>query len=258
MIITDKHTLKLYQQAGALSVKILGQLHRAVKPGVLPIKIDQLAEELCRKYRVRPAFKGVNPANPYQYSTCISINDVVVHGLPGRTKKIKPGDIVKVDFGLVYQGLYTDHCFTVIVSPATKAKVKLVAAAKDTVLQAIPLAVSGNHVGDLGAVMQQRAKVDGFDVLKQYTGHSIGRTLHDLPAVPAFGSKVDGPKLEKGMVLCLESQVVAGSDQVKVAEDGWSVQTRDGGLSAMFEYMVVVQDTSPLLLTETRDWEIIV
>ena len=114
MIITNQHTLELYQQAGALSTKILRELKAAVKPGVVPLDLDRLAENLCRENNVRPAFKGVNPGNPYQYSTCISVNEVVVHGIPGR-RPLQTGDVVKVDFGLVYQGLYTDHCFTVVV-----------------------------------------------------------------------------------------------------------------------------------------------
>lgn len=258
MTITNPHVLQLYQEAGKLSTEILAQLKNAVRPGILPMEIDQLAESLCQKNQVRPAFKGVNPQNPYQYSTCISINNVVVHGIPGDKDKIKAGDVVKVDFGIVYQGLYTDHCFTVAVGRYTPESKSLISAARDAVAAAIPLAVSGNTTGDLGARMQAIAKGSGFDVLKQYTGHGIGRLLHELPAIPAFGEPKTGTKLENNMVLCLEAQVVAGSDQVVVADDGWSVKTRDGGLSAMFEYMVVVGEKEPEVLTPTLDWGMIV
>lgn len=258
MIITNQHTLKLYQKAGDLSTKILSELKDAVKPGVLPIKIDQLAESLCQKNNVRPAFKGVNPGNPYRYSTCISVNDVVVHGMPGKVKPIQIGDVIKVDFGLVYQGLYTDHCFTVVVGKFTPLIKKLVTVARDAVQAAIPLAVSANTTGDLGYAMQSKTESAGFNVLKQYTGHGIGRTLHDGPAIPAHGQRKTGTPLEKNQVLCLEAQVVTGSDQVTVAGDGWSVKTIDGGLSAMFEYMVVVGEKRPILLTPTLDWGMIV
>lgn len=258
MIITNHHDLVNYQRAGALSTQILRELKLAVKPGILPIEIDRLAESLCRKNQVKPAFKGVYPANPYQYSTCISVNDVIVHGIPSQTEKLKAGDVVKVDFGLVYQGLYTDHCFTVAVGQFTPASKSLVTAARDAVAAAIPLAIAGNTTGDLGNRMQTIAQNNGFDVLKQYTGHSIGRTLHDPPAIPAFGEKKTGTLLEKNLVLCLEAQVVTGSDQVKVADDGWSVKTIDGGLSAMFEYMVIVGEKQPILLTPTLDWGMIV
>jgi methionyl aminopeptidase len=258
MIITRKHDRDLYLKAGALSTEILSKLKAAVKAGVLPIEIDALAEKLCRKNSVRPAFKGVNPYNPYQYSTCISLNDVVVHGIPSRTEPIKAGDIVKVDFGLIYQGLYTDHCFSVIVGKSSPQKEKLLKSARDSVQQAVKLAIAGNRVGDLGAAMYLGVKKDGFDVLKQYTGHGIGRSLHEMPAIPAFGQKGTGEVLEPGMVLCVESQVVTGSDKVKVAPDGWSVVTVDHGNSAMFEYMVIVDRDKPCVLTDTRDWEMIV
>jgi len=258
MIITDQHTLKLYQRAGELSTKILSHLKNAVKPDVLPIEIDQLAESLCQKNHARPAFKGVNPVNPYRYSTCISINDVVVHGIPSRKNPIKVGDVVKVDFGLVHQGLYTDHCFTVVVGKFTPLTKKLVTVARDTVQAAIPLAISGNTAGDLGWTMQSKTQSAGFNVLKQYTGHGIGRTLHDNPAIPAHGQPHSGATLESNQVLCLEAQVVTGSDQVEVDADGWSVKTKDGGLSAMFEYMVIVGKKQPFVLTQTLDWDIMV
>ncbi|MDZ4229182.1 MAG: type I methionyl aminopeptidase [Patescibacteria group bacterium] len=257
MIITSQHDLILYQKAAKLSTQILSQLKQAVKPGILPIKIDELAEKLCQTNHARPAFKGVNPANPYRYSTCISINDVVVHGVPSKTRPIQAGDVVKVDFGLIYQGFYTDHCFTVVVKPFTPQTKKLVTVARTAVQAAIPLAITGNTTGDLGAIMQAKAEKAGFNVLKQYTGHGIGRTLHDGPAIPAHGQPKTGALLEKNQVLCLEAQVVTGGDQVAVAEDGWSVKTQDGGLSAMFEYMVVVGNTRPLILTQTLDWEMI-
>lgn len=258
MIITNPHVLKLYQEAGRLSAKILGRLKQAIKPGILPIEIDRLAESLCQKNHVRPAFKGVNLLNPYQYSTCISINEVVVHGIPSGKVKIKAGDVVKVDFGIVYQGLYTDHCFTVAVGRFTPESKNLIVTARDAVAAAIPLAVAGNTTGDLGARMQALAESGGFAVLTQYTGHGIGRTLHDRPAIPAFGAPGTGDRLEKNMVLCLEAQLVTGNNEVVTASDGWSVVTRDGGLSAMFEYMVVVGEKQPLVLTETRDWGMIV
>lgn len=258
MIITNKNDLKNYLRAGELSTKILAKLKQAVRPGVLPITIDNLAKDLCHQHRVKPAFVGVNSQNPYHWATCISVGDVVVHGIPSKTEAMKNGDVVKVDFGLVYQGLFTDHCFTVVIGQPSREVNKLVTTARDAVQAAITLAVEGRTTGDLGHKMQAIVRRHGFDVLKQYTGHGIGRTLHDPPAIPAYGEPKTGSQLEKNMVLCLEAQVVAGSAQVNVAADGWSVRTLDGGLSAMFEYMVVVGKSRPLVLTETLDWDMIV
>ncbi len=258
MIITSRHDRDLYTRAADLSTEILFKLKNTVKAGVYPIEIDELAETLCKKNSVRPAFKGVGTYNPYQYSTCISINDVVVHGIPSKTEAIKAGDIVKVDFGLIYKGFYTDHCFSVIVGKGDKNKVKLVTSARDSVQKAVSLAAAGNRLGDLGAAMHAGVKKFGFDVLKQYTGHGIGRSLHESPAIPAFGRPGTGEVLETGMVLCIESQVVSGSDKVKVAADGWSVKTVDQGNSAMFEYMVIVGRDKPYILTNTLGWGMMV
>ncbi len=259
MIISNQKDLKLYQQAANLSTQILAQLRLKLKPGIYPVEIDNLAKKLCLKHRVKPAFQGVASKDKvYDYATCISINDTVVHGAPGSIGKIKVGDLVKVDFGLIYQGLYTDHCFTVAIKKLTPSKKKLIQVAKDSVWQAVQQAVTGAAVGDLGSTMHSIALANGFDVLKQYTGHGIGRTLHDQPIIPAHGQPHTGVKLETGMVICVESQVVTGSDQVYLSPDGWSVKTKDKGNTAMFEYMVVVRPKAPLVLTPTFDWPIVV
>jgi len=259
MIITTKKELDLYKQACLLSTQILKQLKDAVKPDIYPIEIDQLADQLCVQHNVIPSFRGVkNKDKVYQYATCISINDAVVHGVPSKTKKIQIGDLVKVDFGIYYQNIYTDHCFTVAVKKLSPKNKKLILTAKKAVQSSIPIAITGNTVGDLGHLMQTIAVNNGFDVLKQYTGHSIGKTLHEPPTIPAHGQKGEGQVLEKGMVLCLEAQLVTGSDQVFIDKDGWTVKMKDGGNTAMFEYMIVVQDKKPILLTPTLNWPIIV
>lgn len=259
MIITNKAQLQVYKQACQLSTQILNQLRLALKPGIYPIKIDKLADQLCQKHNLAPAFKGVKHKNKvYQYATCISINDTVVHGVPSSTRKIKVGDIVKVDFGIIYQGYYTDHCFTVAINQLTPQAKKLITTTQKAVQSAIPQAITGNTVGDLGHTMQTIAQAAGFDVLKQYTGHSLGKTLHEPPTIPAHGQPHAGKTFKKGLVLCLEAQLVTGSDKVVIDQDGWSVRMADGGNTAMFEYMVVVQDKKPIILTPTLDWPIVV
>lgn len=259
MIITTKTQLQTYKKAALLSTKILAQLRNALKPGIYPIEIDQLAAKLCQKHNVKAAFKGVKHKDKvFNYSTCISINHTVVHGVPSSTRKIQVGDIVKVDFGIIYQGFYTDHCFTVAINQTTPQTKKLILATKKAVQAAIPKAITDNTVGDLGHTMQTIAVNNGFDVLKQYTGHSLGKTLHEPPTIPAHGKPHAGNKLKKGLVICLEAQLVTGSDKVIIDKDGWSVSMADKGLTAMFEYMVVVQDKNPILLTPTLDWPIVV
>lgn len=258
MIINSQKDLLVYQKAADIAMKILFKLNQSLKPGIFPIDIDQLAFQLCDQHHVKPAFLGVGGRHtPYQYATCISVNDTAVHGIPSRTEKFQSGDLIKIDFGIVYQGFYTDFCITSGLKQLTPAQIQLIHVAKKSVRESIKQAISGHTTGHIGSVMQAVAKKSGFDVLKQYTGHGIGKTLHESPIIPAHGIPGQGELLQPGMVVCLESQLVSGSDQVEISEDGWSVKTIDHGPVAMFEYMVVVGD-KPLVLSPTFDWPIVV
>ncbi len=257
MIIQDKNTLKNYQKAGEISTEILGQLREKIGVGVSALEVEQLADQLCQERGLTPAFKGVGEAhNQYQYITCISINDTVVHGVPN-DHKFEKGDVVKVDFGIKYKGLNTDHCFTVGVGSVEPRDLKLIKSAQRGIQAAAKKAVVGNYTGDLGYTMQTEASQQGFTVAKEFVGHGIGRTLHDDPQIPAFGQPRSGKKLKQGMVLCVEAQYLAGGDSVYIENDGWTVKTVDRANSAMFEYMVVVQEEEPVFLTPTLDWPII-
>ena len=257
MIISSPQQLKQYQTVAKISTEVLWQLHQKTRAGVTPLAIDQLADQLCKKYQVTPNFKGVgSPKNPYQYATCISVNDVVVHGIP-QDIPLKEGDLVKVDFGIVKDGLNTDHCFTVGIGQLTEINQTLLEVGRKAVLKAAQQAKVGKTVGDLGHIMESTAGKYDFTVTEQYVGHGIGRSLHEEPQIPAWGEPKDGVKLQKGMVLCIEAQVIAGNPDVYTAADGWSVKTSDGSNAVMFEYMVVV-DTKPIFLTPTMDWSLTV
>lgn len=259
MIIKSKPQLNTYLQATKISTQILKQLKDATQAGVKPIEIDDLAQDLCRQHQVKPAFLGVpGTKGPYQHATCISINDTIVHGVPSGNYKIRVGDIVKLDFGIIYQGLYTDHCITVGVGKLDPKDQLLVETTREAVQIAAKAAIVGNTTGYLGHLMHSTVQEKGFDVLKNYIGHGIGHSLHESPQVPAFGQPMSGQILKKGMVICVEAQVVAGSDRSYTASDGWSVKTRDGQNSAMFEYMVMVGKRKPKILTKTMDWDILV
>lgn len=256
MIIKNDQELKIYQTACGLSMKILKQIAFSVKPGMLPIEIDNLSQKLCRENQVKPAFLGVGQPK-YPNATCICVNDAAVHGIPSQTKQFQVGDLVKIDFGIIHQDFYTDFCVTVVVEKfIDEVSRRLVETAKKAISSSIAKAIPGNFTGDCGHVMYSIAKANGFDVLKRYTGHGIGHTLHDLPGIPAWGDPHTGSLLMEGMVICLEAQIVEKSDQVEVAEDNWTVKTIDGGRVAMFEYMVMVQNP-PLVLSPTFDWPLI-
>jgi len=260
MIVKGRRQLKRYQKVAQLSTDVLSRLVKAVKPGVYPIDIDNLAKQLCLKHQSQPAFINVSGEHlPYSYATCISVNDTVVHGIPSATTVFKKGDIVKLDFGLIKDRLYTDQCVTVSVGQPSDKNRQLIIAGRKAVQSAVLKAVVGNTVGDLGHAMQSVALSFGFDVLKQYTGHGIGLSLHESPIIPAHGQPHTGDSLKKGMIICVEAQLVTGSDQVFTdKKDGWSVKTKDGGQSAMFEYMVMVDYQRPVVLTPTLNWDFVV
>jgi methionyl aminopeptidase len=258
MIIKNKLELVKYQKIADLSTKILKQLKDAIKIGITPLEVDQLAFKLIKENKARAAFYKVKgTTKEYQHATCISVNDTVVHGIPDNSP-FESGDVIKLDFGIIKDNLYTDHCFTVGLGDVSEKDKKLINITKEAVQQAAKKAVVGNTTGDLGYTMQSVAEKSGFSIAKEFVGHGIGKTMHDFPQVPDYGVEKSGVKLEKGMVLCVEAQVIAGSNNIYIEKDGWTAKTVDHSKSAMFEYMVVVGEKKPVFLTKTLDWPILV
>lgn len=256
MLINSDQQLAKYQAVAKLSTEILWQLWQATQVGAVPLAIDALAEKLVRQHGCTPAFQGVgSKKNPYRHTTCIGVNDTVVHGIP-TTTALQSGDVVKVDFGLISpEGFYTDHCFTKIVGEAAPEDVRLLKVARQGVANAARLAVAGKQVGDLGFAMQQSAEAAGFSTVKELVGHGIGYTMHDEPQIPAWGTPKKGLTLKRGQVLCVESQVIASPDDgVYLDDDGWTIKATTGAKAAMFECMVVVGEKKPTILTPNLDW----
>lgn len=258
MIINSSQDLATYKKAIAISMEIMTQLRDAIKPGIYPIQLDELAEKLCGQHGVTSSFKGVvNGRLTYQHQSCISVNDEILHGIPSAQRALVEGDLIKVDFGIIYQGFHTDHCFTVGVGKVSKEDQKLLEVGRQAVLNAVKLAKPGNRTQDLGHAMHQTSYQAGFDTLKEYVGHGIGMSLHERPEIPAYGRPGHGEKLKKNMIVCVECQVVTGSDQVYITRNGWTVKTRDQGKGVMFEFMVRV-DKKPEILTQTQNWPLVV
>lgn len=253
MIVRNSKEENILVEAGRISVKILEELKENIKVGSTPLDIDNQAGLLCRKYGVHPAFKRVNG---YSFNTCISINDVAVHGIP-KDIPLKKGDLISIDFGIVYKKMYTDHCWTWSIGKPDSKNLKLLLAGRKAVENALPKAVVGNRTGDLGYEMDSEASKNGFTTLSIFVGHGIGKTLHDDPDIPAYGDKGKGTLLEDGMVICIECQVVDDVDDVKIDKDGWSAKTVHGGNSVMFEYMVIVREKEPIIITNTLDWDMV-
>lgn len=254
MIINKPKDEKILREGCSISVSILKQLGEDIREGITPLELDRKAGVLCREFNVDSAFKRVNG---YNFNTCISVNDVAVHGIPNDIP-LKKGDLISIDFGIIHKGMYTDHCWTWSVGKPNKENEKLIKAGRQAVENCIPLAISGNHTGDLGNEMERVAKENGFNVLKMFIGHGIGKTLHDSPDIPAFGKKGSGTLLVDGMVICIECQVVDDTGEIEIDRDGWSAKSKNGGNSVMFEYMVVVGKDKPIVLTDTLEWDTVV
>lgn len=226
--------------------------------GVFPIEIDQKAFELCKKYSVQPSFYGVQgQREKYKYASCISLNDEAVHGIPSSTREIQPGDLVKLDFGIIDDTYFTDHCVTVGIGKVKNKDIKLLEVGKQAILNGVAQAKTGKMIGDIGHAIESTSRKSGFDTIKYYIGHGIGHHLHEDPEVPASGKMNTGKTLKEGQVLCIEAQVVAGKPSISMDPDGWTVRTKDGKNAVMFEYMTVVRKNEPEILTDTRDWPLI-
>ncbi len=250
MIITKAKDERTIREAANISVDILKELGELLRIGTTPLEIDRQAGFLCKKYNVKPAFKRVDG---YNFNTCISVNDVAVHGVP-KDIPFKKGDLISIDFGIYHKGIYTDHCWTWSVGKPNEKNKKLIEAGRRSVENAVEKAVVGNTTGDLGYEMENEAKKNGFNIIKMFVGHGIGKTLWEDPEIPAYGKKGTGDILTDGMVICVECQVVDDIDDVEIDDDGWSAKTVNGGNSVMFEYMIVVRKDKPSILTDTLSW----
>lgn len=257
MIIKNKKELRKYKEVCDLSIEILGNIKEFVEIGKKTIEIDKYAEELCEKYNVKPAFKGVKVGNvpEYQFTTCISLNDTVVHGIPNE-EKIEPGDIVKVDFGIVKDGYYTDHCFTLGMEPLSKKEKKFITESRNAVIAGVHQAIADNNIGDIGEAIESHAQKHSLSIVKEFVGHGIGKSLHDLPDIPGYRTIGANEKLKKGLVICIEAQIVSGEPNIYTCDDQWTVKTKDRGDACMFEYIVMVDKKRPKILTNTLDWDL--
>ncbi len=253
-----KPDYNLVKDAASISMEIMRKLYDSVEVGVAHSEIDNLAFDLCDKYQVRPAFYNVQVGNnKYPSALCISVNDAVLHGLPAKGAKFSPGDVVKLDFGVVYRGHFTDFCVTFGLNPVAETDVALIKVAKLAVLSAAKKAQAGVFTGDLGNTMETIAETAGYSVLTGYVGHGIGTSLWEQPQIPAYGNSGEGDALVSGAVICVEAQVVAGSPNVYIDKDRWTVRTQDGSNGAMFEYMLIVNDGQPEILTDTSEWPVV-
>ena len=248
--IKSSRELDLMRQAGKVVAKAKAAVKEAIKPGATSAEMDALAEEVIRSNGAIPSFKGYKPtpSMPFPATLCFSFNDELVHGIPGN-RKMKEGDIVSVDCGAIVEGFHGDSAFTVGVGEITEEAQTLIDVTNESLYEGIEKAVVGGRLTDISHAVQEYAEKRRFSVVREYVGHGIGRSLHEEPQVPNYGSPGRGPLLKSGMVLAIEPMLNVGTRETKVLEDGWTVVTSDGKLCAHFEHTIAITEAGPEILT---------
>ncbi|MCM8811902.1 MAG: type I methionyl aminopeptidase [Candidatus Omnitrophica bacterium] len=240
--------LQIMRRAGRVVGEILEALREAVRPGISTLELDELALRLMIQRKSKPAFKGYRgfPAH-----ICTSINEEVVHGIPSQ-RRLKEGDIVGLDVGVVVDGYYGDAAITVPVGQITAEAARLLQVTEESLAAGIAMATTGNRLSDISHAVQQAVESKGYSVVREFVGHGIGTQLHELPQIPNYGKPGSGPRLKEGMVLAIEPMVNQGGPEIEILPDGWTAVTKDGKLAAHFEHTVAVTSGAPEILTECQ------
>jgi methionyl aminopeptidase len=237
--------IALMRQAGRAVAEVLDMLRQELRPGLMLKKLDDIVRREFAKRKVIPTFLNYHG---YPARACVSVNDEVVHGIPD-SRILQEGDIVSIDLGATYKGFVGDAAITVGVGRISPVAERLVRVTEEALWQGIKAAKAGARLGQISAAIQTHAEGNGFSVVREYVGHGVGRSMHEEPQVPNFGSPDRGPLLQKGMTLALEPMVTAGNWQTKKDSDGWTVRTADGSLAAHFEHTIVITEGEAEVLT---------
>ena len=242
--------IEIMKRANLIVAEVLQELKRRVAPGVTTLDLDAIAEEMTLKKGATPAFKGYNVAGRiYPRCLCASVNEEIVHGIPSN-RVLREGDIIGLDYGVIYEGFYGDSAITVGVGKVSEEAQRLMDVTEQSLYKGIEQLRDGKRLGDLGSVVQKIAEDAGFSVVRAFVGHGIGKKLHEEPPVPNYGEPDRGLRLKEGMVLAIEPMVNAGSHEVEIKEDGWTAVTKDGSLAAHFEHSVAITKTGPVILSQ--------
>ena len=246
VILKTPEEIEAMKRAGALSAAVLREVGARCVPGVSTLELDQFAEDYIRRNGGIPTFKGYGG---FPGSICASINEQIVHGIPSSSVKLKSGDIISIDVGATVDGWAGDNAWTFAVGNVSPQVKRLLKVTEESMWAGISAARSGNKLGDIGHAVQSVAKRAGFGVVRDYTGHGIGRDMHESPQVPNYGMRHTGLKLEVGMVLAIEPMITMGTHRTRVMGDGWLVVTQDGLPAAHFEKTVAVTKDGPVLVS---------
>lgn len=241
---TDEE-IGLLRESNLLVSRTLAELASLIKPGITTLDLDKVAEEYIRDHGAVPGFKGYGG---FPNTLCTSVNDEVVHGIPSGYV-LKEGDIISVDCGVILDGWYGDSAYTFAVGEISEGTRRLLDFTRASLEEGVKEAVAGNRIGDISSAVQTMAESGGYSVVRELVGHGLGRKLHEHPEVANWGKKGSGPKMEKGLVICIEPMINAGRKETMQMNDGWTIKTTDGKPSAHFEYAVAVDKGKADVLT---------
>ena len=244
--VKSEREIVLMREAGAILAKVHEELHDIIRPGITTLEIDRICEKLIRGYGCRPSFLGYEG---YPASVCVSVNDEVVHGIPSKKRVLRDGDIVSLDTGVIWKGWQSDAARTWAVGSISPGAQRLIDVTREAFFAGVRNAKAGNHLNDICAAIGDYAESNGFGVVRELTGHGIGTSLHEDPIVPNFKKFLPGPKLKKGMTICVEPMITMGERYVGWLDDEWTVVTVDGSLAAHYENTIAITDGEPEILT---------
>ena len=242
VFLKTEDEIELMRNANQLVSKTLAELAKCIKPGISTLQLDRIAEEFIRDHGAIPTFKNFpNPyGNPFPASICTSVNDVVVHGIPDDKTILKDGDIISVDCGTLLEGFNGDSCYTFCVGEVSDEVRKLLRVTKESLYKGIENAVAGKHLGDIGSAVQDHCEAEGYGVVRELTGHGIGREMHEPPQIPNYGRRGNGMLLKAGMCIAIEPMITMGDRQIYMMPDRWTIRTRDGKPAAHFEHTMAI------------------
>ncbi|MGN0517269.1 MAG: type I methionyl aminopeptidase [Acutalibacteraceae bacterium] len=246
IVLKTARELSAMREAGVISQRALKLAGKAVEPGVSTAEIDAIVRKYIEKQGATPSFLGYCD---YPASACISVNDVVIHGIPSKKKILKSGDIVSIDIGAFFKGFHGDNAWTFACGDVSKEAQALMDATRESLFEGIKQAVAGARLGDIGSAVQRYTEARNYSVVRDFVGHGVGAKLHEEPSVPNFGTPGRGVRLLPGMTIAIEPMINAGTHKVRVLDDGWTTVTADGKLSAHFEHTIAITPDGPVILT---------
>ncbi|MGN0546360.1 MAG: type I methionyl aminopeptidase [Acutalibacteraceae bacterium] len=247
IVLKTTKELNLMKEACVVSAGALKAAGAAVEPGVSTWEIDRIAHNFIVKQGAIPTFLGYNG---FPAASCISINDEVIHGIPSKKRIIKAGDIVSIDVGATLNGYVGDNAATFAAGDISPEAQRLCDTTRESLYEGIKAAVAGGRLGDVGSTIQRYCEERGFSVVREFTGHGVGRQMHEDPSVPNFGTPGRGVRLLPGMTIAIEPMINQGGAGIRQLPDGWTIKTRDGSLSAHFEHTVAITSNGPVILTQ--------